>query len=201
MRSTEETLNMERKLIEAKKTIKKIKKENETLETPNKILKVESDKLLSNKKHFKVSNSLQSVKSQNAQKDISSISTSPESSTSFSVSDNSQHPPKPGVLQVSSQTKVEPIKPFPPYSTTQDLEPFNPFPLFGNVVLGQLFSPFSNIHTGKPLPPSQDGNNNPKDVTKESEAPDETEFENSRNSIKMPSRKVSSSLETTKLQL
>ena len=61
MRSTEETLSMERKLTVAKKEIKKIKKENfslnqrlEAVEEPTKMLTEGSDSLLNNKKVCKV---------------------------------------------------------------------------------------------------------------------------------------------------
>ena len=91
MRSTEETLNMERKLIEAKKVIKKCKQKNEKLET------LEKSNNQSN-----VSNNLKSVISKNT--DLSSFSSSPESSTSFSVTDNDQQLSKTGALEVSSET-------------------------------------------------------------------------------------------------
>ena len=64
MRSTEETLSMERKLTVAKKEIKKIKKENfslnqrlEAVEEPTKMLTEGSDSLLNNKKVCKVKTS------------------------------------------------------------------------------------------------------------------------------------------------
>ena len=63
MRSTEETMTIERKLNEAKKVIRKIEKESyslnqklETLEQANKMFKVENDKL------SEASNALQSGK-------------------------------------------------------------------------------------------------------------------------------------------
>jgi hypothetical protein len=169
MRSTEETLNMERKLIEAKKVIKKFKSEKlDILEKP------------------KVSNNSKLVISKNTQTDLSSFSSSPGSSTPFSVSDNDQHCSETGALKVSCPRKAESMKSFPPFSSKQDLEPFNLFPPFGNVMPGQLFS-------GQPFPPYQDGNNNPKAVIKKSEALNETEFENVRDSTRAAIKNVSSS--------
>ena len=139
-----------------------------------------------------MSNSSKSVISKNTQTDLSSFSSSPESFTPFSVSDKDQHCSKTGALKVSYPSKAEPMKSFPPFCATQDLEPLNPFPPFGNMMPGQLFSPFSNIDPGKPFPPYQDENNNPKAAIKKSEAINETESEDVRDSPK-----VSSILETS----
>ena len=140
-----------------------------------------------------MSNNSESVICKNIQTDLSSFSSYKESSTTFSVSHNDQQLSKTGALEVSSESKAEPVKPFPPFCSTHDLKTFNPFPPFGIVIPGQLLSPFSNIDPGKPFPPYQDGNNNPKAVIKKSEALNETEFENVRDSTRVAIKKISSS--------
>ena len=111
MRSTEETLSMERKLIQAKKEIKKIKNEKcslnqklETLEQPTKMFKEESTKDISK------------VIIKNTQTELSPFSSSPESSTSLSstfLSVSGPHQPsQPWVLQVSFPCKPELRKPY-----------------------------------------------------------------------------------------
>ena len=106
-RSTEETLNMERKLMDAKKVIKKnvkeaglLKEKVENLEHSNKLLIEENDKFQNDMKLSEAQTDLHSVSNKVTMADVSSFSSS-ESSTFYSVPDINLQGTKSRYLQES----------------------------------------------------------------------------------------------------
>ena len=199
-RSTEETLSMERKLNDAKKANKKIRKESvilnekvEFLEHSNKILEEEYEKVQNDKKLSDTHNNSYSVSTKNTMTHLSSFSSSPKSST-FDLTPNLQaaepvipqdssiiysadpRKPFPPFREPQDSSTIYPDhrKPFPPYSEPKDFSAFNPIHQIGNVVTGKLFPPCENDNTGKPL--AQDGNNNSAVETKNVDLFNEAKF-------------------------
>ena len=147
-RSTEETLNMERKLLDAKKSMNKnVNQSNllceklDTLEHSNKLLKEKNDKLQHEKKLSEAHNDFHLVSSKISKAGLSLYSSSPESSIIKSVPEINLYATKKPILQVSSTSYSDSRKPFTPSPETQDLLTFKPFPALENVVPGKPFPP------------------------------------------------------------
>ena len=165
MRSTEETLTMERKLTDAKKCTKKKVKEIgllsekiETLEHTNKMLKEENDMLQDEVKLSEAHNESNSVLRKISKAELSSFS---NSSTYNSFPDTNLQAKNTRFLQASSSASYsDSRKPFPPYSEAKDFS--TPFTSIETVVPEEPFSPIANVNPGK-LKSSQDGNNNQAD--------------------------------------
>ena len=133
-RSTEETLNMERKLMDAKKVIKKnvketglLKEKVEHFEHSNKMLIEENGQFRNDMSLSEAQTDLHSVSSKITMADVSSFSSS-ESSTFYSVPDINLQGTKSRLLQESSTTYSDSRKPFPHFSETEELLTFKPFP-------------------------------------------------------------------------
>ena len=161
---------MERKLVDAKKVVKKHVKESgllsekiETLEHSNKLLKEKNYKLQNEKKLYEPHNDFHSVSSKITKADLSVCSSSLESSIFKSVPDINLQATKSRFLQVSSTSYSDSRKPFPPSAVAQELLTFKPFPTLENMVPGKPFPPIGTVNPapGKPFAISQDGNNNP----------------------------------------
>ena len=128
-RSTEETLNMERKLMDAKKVIKKnvketglLKEKVEHFEHSNKMLIEENGQFRNDMSLSEAQTDLHSVSNK-----ITSFSSS-ESSTLYLVPDINLQGTKSRLLQESSTTYSDSRKPFPHFSETEELLTFKPFP-------------------------------------------------------------------------
>ena len=128
-RSTEETLNMERKLMDAKKVIKKnvketglLKEKVEHFEHSNKMLIEENGQFRNDMSLSEAQTDLHSVS-----RKITSFSSS-ESSTLYLVPDINLQGTKSRLLQESSTTYSDSRKPFPHFSETEELLTFKPFP-------------------------------------------------------------------------
>ena len=166
------------------------------LEQSNKMLRDDNGKLKSDMKLFEKSANLKSVSSKSSQTGLSSLSGSPDSSTTDLVPESNFQQTNQNSFQVSSPSisTLQASKPFPPSSEMQDLVTFTPFHPTGSFGPGKLFPPYHNFTIGEPFVLSQDGNNNPTVETKKSESKIKLSLRMLRILQEMPSTMVLSSL-------